>query len=124
MTPIYIKRGRRYHEVQWHMPEVIDALPAGAHLIVVGGGGRSTLYRITPAHAPLLLALREHRQRLLEVLRRASDSRPGRVLLTAKEQRAVAAYRDVMGEDTLWLSLPSAAEVLDALEAALVDAAA
>ena len=26
MIPLYIKRGRRYHAVQWHMPEVIDAL--------------------------------------------------------------------------------------------------
>jgi hypothetical protein len=48
MIPLYIKRGRRYHAVQWHMPEVIDALPAGAHLIVVGDGGRSTRYNITP----------------------------------------------------------------------------
>lgn len=124
MTPIYIKRGRRYHEVQWHMPEVIDALPDGAHLIVVHQGGRSTQYSITPEHAPLLVALRQHRRRLLDVLRRASDSRPGRAALSAKEQRAFAAYRAVMGEDTLWLSLPSAAEVLDALEAALVEAAA
>ena len=121
MTPLYIKRGRRYHAVQWHMPEVIDALPAGAHLIVVGDGGRSTRYNITPDHAPLLVALRQHRQRLLDVLRRASDSRAGRSALSPKERRAVDAYRSIMGEKTLWLTLPSAVEVLDALEAALVE---
>jgi len=124
MTPLYIKRGRRYHAAHWHMPEVIDALPAGAHLIVVGDGGRSTRYNITPDHAPLLVALRQHRQRLLDVLRRASDSRSGRLVLSPKERRAVDAYRAIMGDATLWLTLPSAVEVLDALESALVEAAA
>ena len=124
MTTLYEKRGRRYHAVSEYDPLVMDSMPAGAHLVVVEPGVRSTRYQVKPEHAPLLAALHAHRGELIEILREASRQRPRRII-TRRERRAWAAYCAVMGRDvTLWVELPSANEVIDALEAKLIAAVA
>lgn len=122
MSLLYKKVGRRYVPVSMYGPEVADAFPQGAHLIVVSNGWTSCRYNVTPEHAPLLAALRLHREACMDAMRKASASRPTKRPLTAKEAKAYRAYCDVMGaESMLQLETASASDMVDALEKSLID---
>lgn len=125
MTTYYEKRGRRYHPVREYDNNLMDSLPKGAHLIVTTPGHQSTRYNVVPEHAPLLAALRMHRNRLANLMIEAGKARPaGNRMLSEKEQKAVAAYYSVMGKEAvLSFEWPSFNEILDKLEKALVEAA-
>ncbi len=118
---LYQKIGRRYHPVREYDSLVMDAMPAGSHLVVVQPGVKSCRYNVEPTHAPLLAALREHREALMVILRNASAMRSHKSLLTPKERKGLAAYCAVVGpEAMLTLESRSAADIIDALEAGLV----
>lgn len=123
MTLLYKKVGRRYHPVSMYGQEVADALPKGAHLIVVSDGWTSCRYNVTPEHAPILAALRLHRDICMDAMRKTSVARPAKRPLTAKERQAYRAYCEVMGEESmLQLEHSSASDVVDALENSLIEA--
>ena len=100
-----------------------DSLPAGSHLLFIQPGSRSCIYNVSPNHADVLAALRTHRDELLTVLRDASAARPASRLLTPKERKAIAAYAAIVGPNAMYtMTIPAAASVIDALEAALIKA--
>ena len=119
---LYRKVGRRYHPVSMYGNEVADALPKGAHLIIIDDGWRSCRYNINPDHAAVLAALRMNREACMQAMRKASASRPTSRPLTPLERKAYKAYADVMGaEGLMQLEMCSAADVVDALERSLIE---
>jgi hypothetical protein len=122
---IYKKQGRRYVQIGAYDSLVYDAMPQGAHLVIVDKGWTSTRRSIDPDRAGLLAALKMHEDAVTEAARKATaitlSNRPDK--LTPKERRAFAAFREVMGEDAMMvLSLPAATDVVRALEDALMSA--
>jgi hypothetical protein len=117
----YRKVGRRYLPVAYYEPNLMDALPPGAHLVCVTPGSQSTTRNINPDHAAVLGALRLHRDAILANLQEkggATSARP----LTKKELAGLEAYKKIAGEESLMLSRPSAMGMVEALENALVAA--
>jgi hypothetical protein len=120
---LYRKRGRKYEPMAEYGANY-DSVPEGFHLICVTPGYRSTLYRVNPAYADLLAALHVGREAAAEAMRKASEARPAVRELTAREKKAYAAWKAVMGEESMRLTIASVNDVLDAMEAALIKAAA
>lgn len=118
----YEKRGRRYHPVSQYDSALSYALPAGAHLIVVEPGLRSTLHNVEPDAAPLLAALRMCREQITAEVRKAVEARQAArgKQLTERERMAFQAYKDMTGVDSMAMEFPSIAEIVDKLEAALL----
>lgn len=120
---VYRKVGRKYVPVGIFDPQA-DYLPIGAHLLVVEPGVRSTRFNVNPACADLLAGLRACREPIMDAIRQSSITKSAGPL-TPAEQRGYRAYCKAIGhEGMLRLSGPSAADICDALEAALIKACA
>jgi len=117
----YRKVGRRYEAVSYYDSEIMSSMPPGVHLICVLPGERSFIHRVDPAYAPVLAALRLHRDVILKSLREGAATTSSRPL-TKKELAGLKAYTAVTGNDSMLLSAPSAMGIVDALERALVEA--
>lgn len=119
MDPIiyYIKVGRRYKPVRTYDPEVMDALPQGSHLIVVGPGWTTYRQGVTPDHAPILAALRHHQDAVLDAIRLACTLKPRRDYDTPKRRKAWKAYCDALGDPnaTMLLEGPSQMDIFEAM---------
>jgi hypothetical protein len=124
MTILYTKRGRRYYPVGEYSPEAMDMLPNGSHLVTVSPGNRIITYQVDPDHAGLLAALQEHENTLIAAIQNASEKRIMQIerrTTTAKERRAIKAYRDIMGPDAMMvIARPSAWHILDGLRRELM----
>ena len=120
----YRKVGHRYKPVLEYDSNMLDAFPAGAHLVVCEPGCKSTFYNVEPDHASLLAAFHAHREELGKVLRKASELRMQRKITTPKEREAWKAWVSIMGDKVMVLESPAAYEILNALEASLVKFAA
>ena len=102
---------------------VWDTFPAGFHLLAVQPGIRSCMYRVNPATADLLAALKLCREAALTAMREASAERPTSRRLTKREQQALAAYYEIAGPEARFsMTIPAAASILDAIEAVLTGA--
>jgi hypothetical protein len=109
---LYEKRGRRYFPVR--DDRAYEGLANGSWLVLVEGGRRTTVKVVDPEPTLEQLAATEHLAEMLtEELRKSSayeftSGGTGRPL-SAKERRAVAAYREVMGrEASIWMRKPAA----------------
>lgn len=116
MTTLYRKvmRGKR---VSYEPAEEVicwDAMPDGAHLLIVKPGSRSARYRIDPAYADVIAAVMLHREDILQAVRQASEAKPAH-RLTRRELAAFEAYKEATGRDSLMMSRASASELLDAV---------
>jgi hypothetical protein len=123
---IYKKQGRRYVQIGAYDPLVYDAMPQGAHLVIVDKGWTSTRRSIDPDRAGLLSALKLHEDVVTKSVRKATEIKMAQRRgdkLTPRELKAFAAYRAVMGEDEmLMLNGPAVTDVVRALEDALMSA--
>lgn len=115
----YRKCGRRYQPVAYYDRGLLDALPHGSHLVTVAPGSQSIVYQVHPDTAPLLAALRACRDDLLRFIAEIGEPRPAKVLMTPQEREAWEAFRQNTGHN-LMLIRPSAVEILDRLERALL----
>lgn len=116
---LYRKIGRRYKAVAEYDSVAMDALPEGAHLIVVQPGVRSTRCNVNPDHAGLLAAFAKHRDMLCGAVRKASELKPRQP--SNKQKQAWAAYCKVMGTDVpIMLEGSSINDIVTALEQALL----
>ena len=119
----YRKVGHRYKPVLEYDSHLLDAFPAGAHLVVCEPGCKSTFYNVEPDHASLLAAFRPHRDELGKVLRKASELRMQRKITTPREREAWKAWASIMGDEVMVLQSASISDLLDTLEKSLVRAA-
>jgi hypothetical protein len=111
----YEKVGRRYVPVLEYDQKLIDALPKGAHLVMVYPGGQSTRFNINPAYAPMIAAGRVAEDKISNAIRRATDMRPAgkETKLTEEQIRCWKELSKAFGEDNHALQWPSAREACE-----------
>lgn len=120
---IYIKRGKRYKPIYEYDPMVCDSFPEGAHLVVSVPGHRLTRFRIDPNNAPVLAAVAQYRDKLIEAVTQAVKMKPRKDYDTPKHKRAWKAYCDAMGDENaiMYLDGPSIVDIVEALEKAVLE---
>lgn len=106
----YEKRGRRYYPVWEYDQELMDAYPKGNHLVMCYPGGKSTRYNIDPNYAAMIAAGRVAEEAISEVLRKASDLRPRKAMVTPGQKKAWQNLAKEFGDDMHMLEWPSARE--------------
>ncbi len=88
MTTLYKKVGRRYEPVAEYSNEAIDSFPKGTHLVICYPGGQSRRFNIDPAYAPMIAAGRVAEDAICRAISKASELRPQRTPLTARQKKA------------------------------------
>lgn len=106
----YEKRGRRYYPVWEYDQELMDSYPKGNHLVMCYPGGKSTRYNIDPNYAAMIAAGRVAEEAISEVLRKASDLRPRKAMVTPGQKKAWQNLAKEFGDDMHMLEWPSARE--------------
>lgn len=119
---IYIKKGRRYKPIYEYDPLVCDSFPQGSHLVVSTPGCRITRYRVEPDTAPILAAIAMGRDSMVQAIQKASEVSSRDALLSPRELKAFEEWKKATGRETLLLSRPSAVEIFEAFEKALLQA--
>jgi hypothetical protein len=110
----YEKVGRRYKPVVEYDAVLLDALPAGSHLITVHPGGSSRRYRIDPAFAPLIAAGVYARPAIENALHKASEGRPERKLITPEQLAAWQKLAEAFGDELATIRYPSIHDIAQA----------
>ena len=109
---LFEKRGQRYHKVaEWI---AMDSFPLGATLVEVQRGSQMRTHRIEPDRAAVMVAIREHRQEIIQAIQ-AIERKPS-TGWTAKEWER---YRREFGDSLRCIQGVSAAEILDRIETAI-----
>ncbi len=94
---LYTRQGSRFVPV--HECRFFDALPEGAWLVIVGPGNTAIRRALNPAYAELEAAMRTAEDAMCTAMIEASKLRPREHEMSKKEQRAWAAYKEIMGDD-------------------------
>lgn len=110
----YEKVGRRYKPVTEYDSDFLDSFPKGNHLVMSYPGGSSRRYNIDPALAPMIAAGRYAEDKMLEVLRVASEAKPKKVPLTKAQQKAWKMMKEAYGDDIFYLTYPSHYDMVQA----------
>ena len=110
----YEKRGRRYKPVHEYDSDLLNSMPKGTHLLMVYPGGSSTRYNINPDYATLIAASRVAENAMCDAIRKASEMRPKRKLLTQKQMDAWNNLIEVFGEEARCLDQASARDIAEA----------
>lgn len=71
---LYQKKGNKY--VQVNDISIVDGLREGWHLVKVEDGCKSIYHSVYPAKAELLAAVKDKRDKLVEIIREASEAKP------------------------------------------------
>jgi hypothetical protein len=124
-TIFYKKVGRRYVPVYEYDRTLMDAFPAGAHLVICYPGGQSTRYNVNPAYAPMIAAGRVAEDAISSALMKASDIRAANkeTKLTEEQLRCWKALNKAFGNERHALQWPSAREACEeAVKAMSVEA--
>lgn len=116
----YEKKGRRYIPVSEYDSEYLDSFPRGSHLVMAYPGGQSRRFNIDPAYAPLIAAGRIAEEKICEALRKASDLRPSRNMITEGQRKAWEKLAEEFGEDRHMLTWPSARDATDEAVKAMI----
>lgn len=108
---LYEKRGKRYYPVR--DTEAYSGLGQGSWLVVVNKGVTSVRQVIKPDHAGFLAAARVAHDAMTKAVVRATELRPMNKP-SAREKKALAAFKEVMGDRTMWLTSGSALDIAQA----------
>lgn len=119
----YEKVGRRYLPVHEYDSFLVDALPKGSHLLMVHPGGKSTLYNVDPAYAPLIAAGRVAEQKMVEAIYKATEMRPKTNPVTEGQKQAWDKLAKEFGTDLYTLQTDSCRAIAEAGIKALQDEA-
>ena len=125
MTTFYRKIGRRYVPALEHDSELMDALPAGDHLISVRTGTQSRRFNIDPALAPMIAAGLYAEDAIVKAIFEAQSIRPEEptVRLTKRQQELVTELTASMRrQDARWLR-PSSRDAAEAAVRAMQEEA-
>ncbi len=110
----YEKLGRRYQPVAEYDSDLLDALPKGAHLVMVYPGGASRLYGINPAYAPMIAAGRVASDAIIKAIHAASEAKPTRTPLTKKQAAAWEEMKAVFEDGLFGLQFSSIHDLAEA----------
>jgi len=110
----YEKIGRRYHPVHEYDSTLLDSFPKGSHLVLVYPGGSSRRFNVEPNHAALIAAGRVAEDAMCDAIRKASEMRPTKTMITEGQSRAWKKLAQEFGDDLATLSYGSARDIADA----------
>jgi hypothetical protein len=110
----YEKIGRRYVPVAEYDSDFLDSFPKGSHIVMSYPGGRSTRYNIDPALAPMIAAGRFAEDKMLDVMRQASEGKPKVRPFTEKQIKAWKELQKAMGDEMFYLQYPSNMDIVEA----------
>lgn len=119
----YEKVGRRYKPVYEYDQMLLDGFPKGNHLVMCYPGGQSRRYNIDPNYAALIAAGRVAEDAMSQAVRKASELRPQRTLVTEGQRKAWNKLAKELGDDLATLNISSARDIADAGIKALYDEA-
>lgn len=123
----YEKVGRRYQPVREYDSTLMDAMPKGAHLIVVYPGGQSTRYNVDPNYAAMIAAGRVAEDAVSKAVVRAGELRMQRQdrerKLTPGQKAAWENLVKEFGQSAKQLEWPSAREIAEEAVKALQEEA-
>jgi hypothetical protein len=110
----YEKVGRRYKPVYEYDQTLMDAMPKGAHLVMVYPGGQSTRYNVEIEYAPLIAAGRVAEDAICSAMVKASEARPMRKPITEAQHKAWKKLAKEMGDELCSLTYGSTRDHVDA----------
>lgn len=110
----YEKVGRRYVPVREYDDDWVSALPKGNHLVMCYPGGQSRRFRIEPNYAAMIAAGRVAEDAICAAIRKASEMRPQKALLTEGQRKAWKKLAKELGDDLAPLSVPCARDIAEA----------
>lgn len=116
---VYRKVGKKFVPV--NDPYAYDGLREGFWLIKIEKGCTSIRQQIYPDKAPLTAAARLIEDKLVEIIRKASEARPTKVPLTPEEKKDWDKFIAKHGESFNTLCYPSIQENAEKIIMAIVD---
>ena len=117
MEEVYYKKvGRKYVPVSYYDSNVMDAIPAGAHLIVKRPGSTSRRYNVDPTIAPMIAAGLYAEEAITTALVHGSKLRipNNKQPITLEQREAWQHLAKLFGDDIFPLEWPSYAEAAGA----------
>lgn len=116
---VYRKVGKKFVPV--NDPYAYDGLREGFWLIKIDAGCTSIRQQIYPEKAALTAAARIMEDKLIDIIRKASEARPTKIALTPEEEKDWNKFIKKHGESFSTLCYPSIQENAEKVVAALVD---
>ena len=110
----YKKVGRRYVPVSYYDSKLLEAVPAGCHLVVKQRGSEMRRYNVDPALAPMIAAGEYFKDQMSSAMLSASEARPATKALTEEQQVAWATLKKAYGTEMFYLQFPSANDIINA----------
>lgn len=110
----YEKRGRRYYPVAEYDSDLLDSFHRGSHLVCVYPGGQSRRYNVEPNYAAMIAAARVAEDAMCQAIRKASEMRPQKTLLTEGQRRAWRQLAKEFGDELAALNTPCARDIAEA----------
>jgi hypothetical protein len=116
---LYRKVGKKFIPV--NDPYAYDGLREGFWLIKIDKGSTSIRQQIYPEKAAITAAVRECEEKLVGIIRKASEARPTKSALTPEEKKDWDKFIAKHGDSFNTLHYPSIQENAEKIVAALVD---
>ena len=116
---IYRKVGKKFVPV--NDPYAYDGLREGFWLIKIEKGSTSIRQQIYPEKAAITAAARNMEDKLIDIIRKASEARPAKIALTPEEKKDWDKFIAKHGDSFSTLCYPSIQENAEKIVAALVD---
>ena len=110
----YEKVGCRYKPVYEYDQMLLDGFPKGNHIVMCYPGGQSRRYNIDPNYAALIAAARVAEDAMSQAVRKASELRPQRTLVTEGQRKAWNKLAKEFGDDLATLHINSARDIAEA----------
>ena len=119
----YEKRGRRYVPVSEYDSEYLDSFSKGTHIVMCYPGGQSRRYNIDPNYAAMIAAGRVAEDAICEAIRKSSEMKPQRALITSGQKKAWEKLAKEFGEDLCPLTYGSTRDHAEAAVNAMIQEA-
>ncbi len=119
----YEKVGRRYKPVYEYDQTLMDAMPKGAHLVMVYPGGKSTRYNVNIDYAPLIAAGRVAEDEVCRAITKAQELRPQKQPITERQRELWRELAASFNNDDYPLIRPAARDGAEAAVNALISEA-
>lgn len=117
---LYKKIGKRYHPV--HDTEAMNGLGNGAHLIIIQDGLKMRRDSIEPNIDALKAAALLKREKIVDIIQKASESRPASRPMTEKQKLAYENFKKEIGDDRMYyFEYPSLNEMAEKILAAILE---
>ena len=110
----YEKRGRRYVPVAEYDNDFMDSFTKGNHLVMSYPGGTSRRFNIDPNYAAMIAAGRVAEEAICESMRKASEMKPQRTLITPGQKKAWEKLAKEFGDELCPLTSASARDHAEA----------